>query len=138
MAPRTKAAQPKDEKSGNPVQPEEVTGETTAGTGTEEQPNPATETGKPEGKGSPTDGETTAGTEAMNFCQAMDAARGGAMLRRKSWDTVGVNPTHAVTIKQGETLPAMRVRGQMRPYAPSIEDAMGEDWYITEKGDSNG
>jgi len=108
MAPRTKAAQPKDEKSGNPVQPEEVTG------------------------------ETTAGTEAMNFCQAMDAARGGAMLRRKRWDTVGVNPIHAVTIKRGETLPAMRVRGQMRPYAPSIEDAMGEDWYITEKGDSNG
>lgn len=82
--------------------------------------------------------KATAGTPGlMNFCQAMEAARGGAMLRRKRWDTVGVHPAHAVTIKQGETLPAMSVRGQMRPYTPSIEDAMGDDWYITKEGASN-
>ena len=141
MAPRNNANPTKKSQTAAAKQPEEVK-ENTGTPGTEENPatEPQTATAAPEGQtgeeNKPTE-ENTGTPGLMNFCRAMEAARSGAMLRRKRWDTVGVNPVHAVTIKQGETLPAMSVRGQMRPYTPSIEDAMGDDWYITKEGVTN-
>ena len=146
MAPRNNANQTKKSQTAAAKQPEEVkepvgtpeteekpTTEPQAATANEEQTG---DENNPTEENAPT--PEPAGTPGlMNFCRAMEAARGGAMLRRKRWDVVGVNPAHAVTIKQGETLPAMNVRGQMRPYTPSIEDAMGEDWYITKEGVTN-
>ncbi|WP_456432654.1 Thoeris anti-defense Tad2 family protein [Nitratifractor sp.] len=73
--------------------------------------------------------------QGMSFCEAMEAARKGARLRRRKWGE-RILPGGAVVIRRGETLPTVAYETYYAVFTVSTEDAMANDWYEV-KGDDN-